>query len=1150
MPCLLFVDDDREIRRALGALLQRQGFEVRGAGSGEEALAALEAPGNEEIDAVLLDVRLPGLDGFETCRRIRQLARPALPVLMLTAYGDAAALRQGAEAGADDFLVKPPDTALLLLKVRALVRHKELHDQIERSQIEAQGRARDLALLHDIGRDWSLIAEPEAFHRMVTERLAQLIGAPVCVVAHYDPGSRTMTAAVPAFGMEDEEARSLSFALTPETGLLSFDAGRAYVSNEARGDPRLRSLVASRPRLQSLVLVPMLSEGVLLGLIAAANKPGGFLEGDVQLLSLFAGPAATFVRGRQLFDRQRRHAARLEKLAALTGELSSARSRTALLGLTVERARTDLACLRAAFYALGEDGQPWLVAESGDDGASQAPDLLRWALRGSGPLQEGSSGVVRLAVPVASGGRVHGLLSFTRQGGVAFAEEELSVFSALAGHLAVSLEKAESVAETERLARQMTTLYDLGLETAAQRDLQKLFRRAAEEAGRLIGSDFTSVMRLDGEELRLFTAWSRVPLPAGAASPVFALGEGVAGRVARDGLPAMVNEPEGCADFLPRERSVARLLCLPLTYFDQEQRRVAVFGVLNATRQAGGLPFTDDDLEYLTRFASQLSIAAANSVAFTRERERSEQLALVNSLLREMAGSLSRGRILQTAVARIREALPASAVLIGLVDPESGQIEIAAAAADAVPAEGWASQPREAGLFGRALRERRSQAVSDLAREPSHVRRVAGTRSLLVVPILSGDEAIGVLDVESPRVGEFSRNEVLTLETLADGIGILLRNAELYQALEQTNARLVDMDRWKSELVNMVAHDFRAPLTSVLGYTDLIELGDESLESRRQFARAIRESIRHLAQLVDKTLKSTRLETGQLPFDFGLCDLGAVVREVAGRQPAELAERLRVELPEEPLPCWADRDRLVELVENLLSNGAKYSEAPQPVEVSLTRHGDAATLAVSDHGVGIADDDLARLFKPFSRIQRADAPRVPGTGLGLYICERIVRAHGGRLQVASRAGLGSTFSATLPLFGLSAQRRTPLVLVAAADPATRRQVRRAAEAVGFSVQEAADGVEALELALRLQPRALVLDSVLPHLRAEDLAERLESQPSTAGVALLALAAPEALGRSAGRFKACLPKPLEHAVLCAALEEVLLGTPRDPSLAES
>ena len=1148
MPCLLFVDDDREIRRALGALLQRHGFEVRGAGSGEEALAALEAPGNEEIDAVLLDVRLPGIDGFETCRRIRQLARPALPVLMLTAYGDANALRQGAEAGADDFLVKPPDTPLLLLKVRALVRHKELHDQIERSQLEAQGRARDLALLHDIGRDWSLIAEPEAFHRMVTERLAQLIGAPVCVVAHYDAGSRTMTAAVPAFGLEDEEARSLSFALTPETGLLSFDAGRAYVSNEARGDPRLRSLVASRPRLQSLVLVPMLSEGVLLGLIAAANKPGGFREGDVLLLSLFAGPAATFVRGRQLFDRQRRHAARLEKLAALTGELSSARSRSALLGLTVERARTDLGCLRAAFYALGEDGQPWLVSEAGDDGAAQDPDLLRWALRGSGPLQEGAAGVVRLAVPVASGGRVHGLLCFTRRG-APFAEEELSVFTALAGHLAVSLEKAESVAETERLARQMTTLYDLGLETAAQRDLQKLFRRAAEEAGRLIGSDYTSVLRLDGEELRLFTAWSRAPMPAGAASPVFALGEGVAGRVARDGLPAMVNEPEGCADFLPRERPVARLLCLPLTYFDQEQRRVAVFGVLNATRQAGGPPFTDDDLEYLTRFASQLSIAAANSVAFTRERERSEQLALVNSLLREMAGSLSRGRILQTAVARIREALPATAVLIGLVDPESGQIEIAAAAADAVPAESWASQPREAGLFGRALRERRSQAVPDLAREPTHVRRVAGARSLLVVPILSGDEAIGVLDVESPRLGEFSRNEVLTLETLADGIGILLRNAELYQALEQTNARLVDMDRWKSELVNMVAHDFRAPLTSVLGYTDLIELGDESLESRQQFARAIRESIRHLAQLVDKTLKSTRLETGQLPFDFGLCDLGAVVREVAGRQPVEMAARLRLDLPEEPLPCWADRDRLVELVENLVSNGAKYSDATRPVEVSLTRHGDGVTLAVSDQGVGIAEEDLARLFKPFSRIQRADAPRVPGTGLGLYICERIVRAHGGRLQVASRPGLGSTFSATLPLFGLAAQRRAPLVLVAAADPATRRQVRRAAEAVGFGVHEAADGVEALELALRLQPRAVVLDSVLPHLRAEDLAERLEAQPSTAGVALLALAAPEALGRSAARFKACLPKPLEHAVLCAALEEVLLGAPRDPSLAE-
>ena len=98
---------------------------------------------------------------------------------MLTAFGDPAAVRRGYDAGADDFLHKPSTRPSLILKVRAFLRLKSLHDDVARSREEAQARARDLARLQEIGRDWSLIAEPEEFSRMVTSRLAGLIGAPI-----------------------------------------------------------------------------------------------------------------------------------------------------------------------------------------------------------------------------------------------------------------------------------------------------------------------------------------------------------------------------------------------------------------------------------------------------------------------------------------------------------------------------------------------------------------------------------------------------------------------------------------------------------------------------------------------------------------------------------------------------------------------------------------------------------------------------------------------------------------------------------------------------------------------------------------------------------------------------------------------------------
>lgn len=1144
MAQILVVDDDPEVARMLVMLLTFHAFQATAAGSGEHALERLAA---EPFEAVLLDVRLPGMDGFATCARIREVYGPTLPVMILTAFGDSEAVRQALHAGADDFLHKPVDTATLVLKVRALLRFKALHDEIARNRAEAQARARDLALLHEIGRDWSLIAEPEEFHRMVTTRLARLIGAEICLIALYDSETRSMVGALPAHGLPDELVRELHYDLPPElAGLWNFRSGRPYISQRADSDPRLIRALVAKARAESLVLVPMLSEGAPLGLLVAANKPGGFSDADVQLLSLFAGPAASFLRSRQIFAQQRRHAVRLERLAAIMGELAATSGRSALVSLVVQGIHRDLGYPRAAFHVLDAAALPQFELAAGEARPLALPDdgePLRWAARGSAPLQAAACDeCAELAVPVRASGRTLGLLSVLRRPGAPFPEEEVNLLAALAGQLAVALEKARSVAETERLALQMATLYDLGLETSALQDLQRLFAKAAAEAGRLIGADSTSVLRLAGAtgELHLFAAWASDPQLELVNPMVFRLGEGIAGRVAADWRPQLLNDVSGEERFVARGRTVARMLCVPLTYFDQEREAQLTFGVLNATRQPGGAPFTPDDLGYLTRFASQLSIAVTNSMAFAAERERSEQLALVNSVFREIAGSLSRERVLEIAVRRVREAFRHPVAVIGVADHESGLIRVAAAACDASRREDWGSYPLSAGVPGRALRERRTVLVPDLSAESAPLRHAAASLSQVAVPIVSGDEAVAVLLVESDRLDAFRRGEVMTLETLADGIGIILRTAELYQAVEHTNARLVELDRLKSELVHIVAHDFRAPLAGILGYAELLEWKPQAARAERVAqAQAIRQAAAHMAQMVEKTLKTTQLESGQLAFDFGVADLGAVLREVAARAPQEPGHVLELELPEDPLPCWADQDRVAEVVENLLSNAFKYSPAGSRVRIEVMREHETATVRVTDAGEGIAPGDQARLFRPFSRVQRPGAPRVPGSGLGLYICERIVRAHGGRLGVDSVPGEGSTFWFALPLFGVAAQTRPPAVLVAAADEGTRREARRVAEALGFEVFESADGVETVEMVTRLRPAAAVLDRVLPHLRAEEVAERLHAHDGTARVPLIVLAAESDLGTHAALFAACVPKPLERAVLGDALEALAL-----------
>ena len=443
------------------------------------------------------------------------------------------------------------------------------------------------------------------------------------------------------------------------------------------------------------------------------------------------------------------------------------------------------------------------------------------------------------------------------------------------------------------------------------------------------------------------------------------------------------------------------------------------------------------------------------------------------------------------------------------------------------------------GITGRALREKRTMIVPDVSEDPDYIRIIPTTRSEVAIPVLAGDEAVAVLNVESDQLRAFDRAQVITLETLADGIGIILRNAELYQALEQTNVKLVELDRLKSEVVNVVAHDFRAPLSGVLGYAELLEWKPDAPQGERvEQARSIIRAATHMASLVDKTLKTTRLETGHFPFEFGIMDLGAVVRSVLARLPEDPRHPLTVEMPEDPMPCWADRDRVAEVLENLLSNAAKYSPNGGPLGLAVRVDGETVTVAVSDRGIGIAASELERLFRPFSRVRSPETAEIEGSGLGLYICDRIVRAHGGRVWADSKPGEGSVFSISLPLFGVAAQTRSPLVLVAAGDEGTRREVRRVAEDLGYGTHEVADGVEAVEAAVRLRPAAVVLDRILPRLQADEVAERLKENMVTAAVPLFVLASEADLGSRVALFRGCVPKPLDRSLLAATLGTLL------------
>ena len=237
------------------------------------------------------------------------------------------------------------------------------------------------------------------------------------------------------------------------------------------------------------------------------------------------------------------------------------------------------------------------------------------------------------------------------------------------------------------------------------------------------------------------------------------------------------------------------------------------------------------------------------------------------------------------------------------------------------------------------------------------------------------------------------------------------------EGLAEANRSLQEAVRLRDEVVSIVSHDFRSPLTVIQGYSERFagQAGDE--EARRAF-EAIGRQARHLGALAADTLTMSRIEAGALALDTAPIDLADLVRERVDARPDEAGVAIEVEA-EPGLVVRGDEHRLGEVVDNLLDNAVKYSPGGARVKVTVVRVPEGARVVVADQGLGIPAAEMDKLFRKFSRLDEARARRVPGSGLGLYIARSLVEAHGGRIWAESD-GAGARFAFVVPENGPAA----------------------------------------------------------------------------------------------------------------------------------
>ena len=288
--------------------------------------------------------------------------------------------------------------------------------------------------------------------------------------------------------------------------------------------------------------------------------------------------------------------------------------------------------------------------------------------------------------------------------------------------------------------------------------------------------------------------------------------------------------------------------------------------------------------------------------------------------------------------------------------------------------------------------------------------------SLIVVPMTRGPQVLGLI-VVADRAGRapFRDEDLVTLQAVAGQATVAVENQRLHEQIKEANARLQEFDRIKSEFVATVAHDFRSPLMSIRGFAELtLEEPDLPPERRNEFMRTIIAETDDLAALANDTLLISQMETGRLHYDWMPVD---VRRELRDAIPPGLATHtVLLDVPDDFPVIRADPGRLRQVLNNLVSNALKYSPLGSTVTLRAHERGrDQVMVEVIDEGLGVPADQAGRLFQKFERVRSPEHLKIPGTGLGLYICKRIVEGHRGRIWVESEPGQGSTFAFTLPV---------------------------------------------------------------------------------------------------------------------------------------
>ena len=375
-------------------------------------------------------------------------------------------------------------------------------------------------------------------------------------------------------------------------------------------------------------------------------------------------------------------------------------------------------------------------------------------------------------------------------------------------------------------------------------------------------------------------------------------------------------------------------------------------------------------------------------------------------IARDLASTLDLDELLDRIVKAAADITIAEAASILLYDNTARQLYFQVATNIDEPTMRGLVVPIDGSIAGWIVTHQKTVLIDDVHKDERHFGHIEDTtgfptKSLLGIPLITKNKVVGVLEALNKKDGNFTVGDESLLSVLGAQAAVAIENARLFQ---------------QSDLISEFVHELRTPLASLSTATYLLLRPEMSREQQEQIVNSIHNETLRLNSLASSFLDLARLESGRVQFrksTFDILDLLHECKDVMASKASEDNIQIRIIDSQEPTLLDADRDKIKQVILNLLSNALKYNRKNGSVILKTEAHEQEMVISVQDTGVGIPEDAVGHIFEKFYRVRESEA-KISGTGLGLSICKKIVQGHGGTIEIKSKIGIGTNILVSLP----------------------------------------------------------------------------------------------------------------------------------------